>query len=153
MPRSHQQRLQLFVSLGDDLLQTRVCVGLQHGEYNRALSELREDYMSSTCAPIGCHSRKSLFICIKLRNSQLCCIAQHAHLVANSHCRSCRRSVARSSSLSVVKLFIYFLSSSSSKTLLSKINLKKYGDAHNKFPIFFLFVALPLQVTHSVNET
>ncbi len=35
--------------------------------------------MSSTVFfPIGCRSRKSLFICIKLKDSELCRVAGHA---------------------------------------------------------------------------
>ncbi len=37
------------------------------------------DHMSSTVFfPIGFHSRKSLFICIKLKDSELCRVAGHA---------------------------------------------------------------------------
>ncbi len=37
------------------------------------------DHVSSTVFfPIGCRSRKSLFICIKLKYSELCCVAGHA---------------------------------------------------------------------------
>ncbi len=42
------------------------------------------DHMSSTVFfPIGCRSRKSLFICIKLKDSELCRVAGHAPSVAN----------------------------------------------------------------------
>ncbi len=37
------------------------------------------DHVSSTVFfPIGCRSRKSLFICIKLKDSELCRVAEHA---------------------------------------------------------------------------
>ncbi len=37
------------------------------------------DHVSSTVFfPIGCRSRKSLFICIKLKDSELCRVAGHA---------------------------------------------------------------------------
>ncbi len=37
------------------------------------------DHVSSAVFfPIGCRSRKSLFICIKLKDSELCCVAGHA---------------------------------------------------------------------------
>ncbi len=36
------------------------------------------NHMSSTVFSIGCRSRKSLFICIKLNDSELCRVAGHA---------------------------------------------------------------------------
>lgn len=65
-----------------------VCVGLQHEEYNRLLQELKEDHVCYTDAGIGCRSRKSLFICIKLKVSQLSCIVRQAHLMANRRSRT-----------------------------------------------------------------
>lgn len=50
------------------MLQTQVCVGLQHGEYNQPLRKMREDLVSSTGATIGCHSRKLPYMCIKLKD-------------------------------------------------------------------------------------
>ncbi len=57
------------------------------------------DHVSSTVFfPIGCRSRKSLFICIKLKDSELCRVAGHAPSsrqrslsLSIACCRSCRR--------------------------------------------------------------
>ncbi len=51
------------------------------------------DHVSSTVFfPIGCRSRKSLFICIKLKDSELCRVAGHA---PSSRQRSLSLAVAR----------------------------------------------------------
>lgn len=44
-------------------------------------------------------SRKLLFICIKLKDSQLCRVARRTHQVTNGRCRSCKLEVAGGRSL------------------------------------------------------